>query len=42
MNNLIKKAIAKGYKVTVYPISQKHWIDIGQLAEYKKHLNQYN
>ncbi len=42
MNNLIKKAIEKGYKVTVYPISQKHWIDIGQLAEYKKYLNQYN
>ncbi len=38
MNNLIKKAIEKKYKVTVYPVSQKHWIDIGQLAEYKKHL----
>ena len=38
MNNLIKKAIEKKYKVTAYPIAQKHWIDIGQLAEYKKHL----
>jgi nucleoside-diphosphate-sugar epimerase len=42
MNSLIKKAIEKDYKVTVYPIARKHWIDVGQLAEYKKHLNQYN
>ena len=38
MNDLIKKAIERNYKVNVYPIAQKNWIDIGQLAEYKKHL----
>ena len=42
MNNLIKKSIEKGLKVSVYPIPQKNWTDIGQLADYKKHLNQYN
>ena len=41
MNNLIKKSIEKGLKVSVYPIAKK-WTDIGQLADYKKHLNQYN
>ena len=38
MNDLIKKSIEKKYKVNVYPVGQKSWIDIGQLAEYKKYL----
>ena len=38
MNHLIKKALEKNYKVGAYPITQKRWIDVGQLAEYKKHL----
>lgn len=38
MNNLIQKAIEKNYKVGVYPIGEKDWVDIGQLEEYKKHL----
>ena len=38
MNELIKKALEKKYKVGAYPVSQKHWMDIGQLAEYKKNL----
>ena len=38
MNHLIRKALEKNYKVGAYSVPQKHWIDIGQLAEYKKHL----
>lgn len=38
MNHLIKKALEKSYKIGAYPVAQKHWIDVGQLAEYKKHL----
>ena len=33
MNHLIKKALEKNYKVGAYPITQKRWIDVGQLAE---------
>ena len=39
MINLISSAQKKGLSVGVYPISEKPYIDIGQLAEYKKNLN---
>ncbi|MFH1581693.1 MAG: nucleotidyltransferase family protein [Pseudomonadota bacterium] len=36
MTDLIAKAKASGYKVGVFPISEKSWIDIGQWEEYHK------
>ena len=35
-NELIQKAITKKYKVGIYPISEKAWIDVGQWEEYQK------
>ena len=35
MTDLIACVQESGYKVGVYPVSEKSWIDIGQLAEYK-------
>ncbi|MGE5328831.1 MAG: nucleotidyltransferase family protein [Deltaproteobacteria bacterium] len=34
MNELINLLKDKGYKIGVYPISRKSWVDIGQWAEY--------
>jgi len=33
MTNLINDCMKKGMKVGVYPISEKNWVDIGQLQE---------
>ena len=35
ITDLISKAMKKGYKVGVYPVSEKSWIDIGHWSEYK-------
>lgn len=35
MTELINVLKEKGHSVGVYPVSEKSWIDIGQLAEYK-------
>lgn len=34
--DFIEKSISEGFKVSVYPISENSWIDIGQWDEYKK------
>jgi NDP-sugar pyrophosphorylase family protein len=36
MTDLIKCLKEKKKKIGVYPISEKHWIDIGQWGEYRK------
>lgn len=38
MTNLIDDAKQNGYKVGVFPVSEKSWIDIGQWEEYQKSL----
>jgi len=38
MTGLISKAQKTGLNVGVYPISEKSYIDVGQLSEYKKNL----
>ena len=38
MTDLISKAQKMGFSVGVYPVSEKSYIDVGQLAEYKKNL----
>ncbi|MFC1567546.1 nucleotidyltransferase family protein [Thermodesulfobacteriota bacterium] len=39
MTDLIKKEQENGLKVGVFPISEKSWIDVGQLGEYKRMVN---
>lgn len=36
MNHMIERAQKKGYKIGVFPISDRLWIDIGQWEEYHK------
>ncbi|MFH1380005.1 MAG: nucleotidyltransferase family protein [bacterium] len=38
IDDLIRKAKDKGYKIGVFPISETSWIDIGQWDEYQKAL----
>lgn len=42
MTNLIEACFKKGLKVSVYPIAEKHWIDIGQWSEYKKSIEKFD
>ena len=35
MTELIEAAIMRKYKVAVYPIRDKDWIDTGQLSNYR-------
>lgn len=42
MTNLIEACFKKKLKVSVYPIAEKHWIDIGQWSEYKKSLEKFD
>ena len=37
--DLIKKLKKARKKIGVYPVSEKSWIDVGKLSEYKKHIN---
>jgi len=39
ITHLIETVKSKGGKVGVFPVSEKSWIDIGQMAEYKKNMN---
>ena len=39
MPQLIKKCLEKKLRVSIFPIAERDWIDIGQWAEYKKALN---
>ncbi len=36
INDLITKALSKGYKIGIFPISEDAWIDIGQWEEYRE------
>jgi NDP-sugar pyrophosphorylase family protein len=36
MPDLISAALARGKSVGVFPISEKSWLDLGQLDEYLK------
>jgi len=40
--NLIEIAKEKGYKISIYPVSDNAWIDIGEWTEYKKTLSKFN
>jgi len=39
MTDLINKALGDNFKVGVYPVSDRSWIDIGQWEEYRKAVN---
>ncbi|MBI4309138.1 MAG: CBS domain-containing protein [Candidatus Omnitrophica bacterium] len=39
MTDLIRKAQHNGLKVGIFPVSEKSWIDVGQLSEYKEIIN---
>lgn len=41
MNKLIIKFKKKGKQVVVFPLSEKSWIDIDQLTEYKQHFDKF-
>lgn len=41
MTDLISKAKSRKYRVGVFPINEKHWIDVGQLDEYQKALKEF-
>lgn len=41
MTELINTLQKKAHKVSVYPVSEKSWIDVGQWQEYKKSLKQF-
>ena len=40
--NLIDELLKQDIEVGVYPISEHSWIDIGQLAEYKKTVRMFD
>lgn len=40
INDMITKAKGMGYRIGVFPISEKSWIDIGQWEEYHKAVSQ--
>ena len=42
MNELIDLAIKKKFKIKIYPVSEKQWIDVGQWVEYKKIVEKLN
>ena len=42
MNELIYLAIKKNFKIKIYPVSEKQWIDVGQWVEYKKIVEKLN
>ena len=39
MPNLIKRCIENKMKVSVFPVAQNDWVDVGQWVEYKKAIN---
>lgn len=39
MTDLIRRLQKNGLKVGLFPVSEKSWIDIGQLSEYKETVN---
>ena len=42
MTDLIGKIKERGLKIGVFPVSEKSWIDIGQLSEYQEMVNKLN
>lgn len=38
ITHLIENLKTKGYKIGVYPVSEKSWIDVGQWEEYQKSI----
>ena len=42
ITDLINIIIKEGKKISIYPIVEEHWIDIGQWAEYKKSVELLN
>ena len=41
MSHLLNKALSKGIKIGIFPISERSWIDIGQWSEYKKNISKF-
>lgn len=41
MTDLIHDCLIKKYKVSIYPIAENDWLDVGQWAEYKKSLQKF-
>ena len=39
MNTLINKIKAKKFKIGIYPINEKSWIDVGQWDKYNKFVS---
>tara|TARA_B100000212_G_C27342261_1_gene519748 strand:- start:382 stop:1440 length:1059 start_codon:yes stop_codon:yes gene_type:complete len=42
MTDLIKSVKNKKYRIGVFPISEKSWIDIGQWSEYKRFIKDFS
>lgn len=42
MTDLIQEVQKKGLKVGIFPVSEKSWIDVGQLSEYKEIIKKLN
>ena len=42
MTDLIRKIQKSGFKVGVFPVSEKSWLDIGQWTEYKNTLENFS
>lgn len=40
--DLITKARDEGYKIGVFPINEKDWVDVGQWEEYRKSIRKLN
>jgi dTDP-glucose pyrophosphorylase len=38
ITDLINDYLVKGKEIGVYPISEKSWLDMGQLEEYQKSI----
>jgi len=42
MTDLIARVQENGLRVGIFPVSEKSWIDVGQLSEYKEAVSQLN
>jgi dTDP-glucose pyrophosphorylase len=42
MTDLIQKVREHGLRVGIFPVSERSWIDVGQLSEYKETVNKLN
>ena len=41
MTDLIKETKLKGFKIGVFPVSEKSWIDVGQWSEFNSSIKDF-